>query len=331
MSDYCCSCKCLISGEQFTLLDGRALCADCREYIKTGYWCADIPRHEKVFSEPMPTPPSGLKRMIGFLKGADENTKYQIELAKYKQKLEQKKEEHRPVREFYHRICDYWPQEQPPDWKFRVIGAKRRAGNKCEECGNTSDNLHVHHKIPRSQGGNHSPLNLIVLCTRCHSKKKARGHKLILPPRTRDTDWESRAVNELKRTFGLLKSRQMGGGLLCYVCKKSIDQKGRHIELISPPKDCVRLFNPRGMIVRRSRKEYLCSNCHGTINKGDEYLTDKLAVREYYYGEEILGPVRICLRCCSQKPICLYCAKRHHFLTAKAIEKLFPGLISGGL
>lgn len=227
------------------------------------------------------------------------------------------------MREFYHRICDYWPQEQPPDWDFRVIGAKRRAGNKCEECGNTSDYLQVHHKIPRSQGGNNTPLNLIVLCTRCHSKKKAPGHRLILPPKTRDTDWEFRAVGELKGTsFVLLKSRHTGGGLVCYVCKNSIDRG--YIDLVSPPprKVGVRQLDLGGMMVRRSRKEYLCSNCDGTINKGDEYLTDKWAA---------LGPIRICLRCYSRKSVCLYCAKRHHFLTAKAIEKLFPGLISGGL
>lgn len=108
-----------------------------------------------------------MDKLRGVLKGTDANADYQEKLAKYKQRkqefysgLEQRIKEHNVRRKFFHGICDYWPKDQPPDWEFRVRGAKKRAGNKCEKCGQSSD-LHVHHKLPRSQGGNHKPENLI--------------------------------------------------------------------------------------------------------------------------------------------------------------------------
>lgn len=42
-----------------------------------------------------------------------------------------------------------------------------RDGWRCQYCG-TTQNLEVHHLVPRSQGGDDDAQNLITLCARCH-------------------------------------------------------------------------------------------------------------------------------------------------------------------
>ena len=42
-----------------------------------------------------------------------------------------------------------------------------RDGHRCRICGETDD-LHVHHILPRHCGGADSPVNLITLCADCH-------------------------------------------------------------------------------------------------------------------------------------------------------------------
>ena len=44
----------------------------------------------------------------------------------------------------------------------------RRDGWRCQSCGTTA-NLEVHHKQLRSHCGEDSELNLITLCTQCHT------------------------------------------------------------------------------------------------------------------------------------------------------------------
>ena len=44
----------------------------------------------------------------------------------------------------------------------------RRDSWRCQSCG-TMSNLEVHHKEFRSQAGDDSELNLITLCSTCHS------------------------------------------------------------------------------------------------------------------------------------------------------------------
>lgn len=44
---------------------------------------------------------------------------------------------------------------------------KQRDGWECYICGKTT-NLHVHHIIPRIEGGEHTPDNLVTLCGGCH-------------------------------------------------------------------------------------------------------------------------------------------------------------------
>lgn len=45
-----------------------------------------------------------------------------------------------------------------------------RADRHCEYCGDEIDHPEVHHITPRSEGGQNTPRNLIVLCPNCHRK-----------------------------------------------------------------------------------------------------------------------------------------------------------------
>jgi 5-methylcytosine-specific restriction endonuclease McrA len=47
--------------------------------------------------------------------------------------------------------------------------AMQRDGNRCVECGSTQD-LQVHHIVPRREGGSHELSNLITLCAACHER-----------------------------------------------------------------------------------------------------------------------------------------------------------------
>lgn len=54
------------------------------------------------------------------------------------------------------------------EWKRNRIAALKRAGYKCEECGNTDRCLEVHHTTPPWHGGTHELANLQVLCCSHH-------------------------------------------------------------------------------------------------------------------------------------------------------------------
>lgn len=55
----------------------------------------------------------------------------------------------------------------------------KRDNYTCVNCGRTGGELHVHHIIPRSEGGTNNLDNLVTLCERCHSVQDAKGHELI--------------------------------------------------------------------------------------------------------------------------------------------------------
>jgi len=68
-----------------------------------------------------------------------------------------------PARLSYTR--NYWLLGNIPlSVRERVL---ERDGHRCYICGRTK-NLHLHHIIPRSQGGPHTEDNLITLCSGCH-------------------------------------------------------------------------------------------------------------------------------------------------------------------
>ncbi len=73
-----------------------------------------------------------------------------------------------------------------------------RDGHRCQYCGRQAENLD--HVVPRSQGGEHSWLNVVAACHRCNSKKGGRtpseaGLTLVAKPRPPAADaWVAAAI-----------------------------------------------------------------------------------------------------------------------------------------
>ena len=60
-------------------------------------------------------------------------------------------------------------------WEEQRRSALQRDSYSCEDCGANDCRLHVHHKIPRSQGGSDHLENLISLCPDCHADRHNTG------------------------------------------------------------------------------------------------------------------------------------------------------------
>jgi 5-methylcytosine-specific restriction endonuclease McrA len=84
----------------------------------------------------------------------------------------------RNLREYY---AQRQTQKQVFDEEFLEVrtAVLKRDGYRCVNCGQTGTELHVHHIIPRSEGGTNDLSNLVTLCGKCHSIQDAKGHKLI--------------------------------------------------------------------------------------------------------------------------------------------------------
>jgi len=52
-----------------------------------------------------------------------------------------------------------------------------RDDGKCQECGVEEEIMHVHHVIPRREGGPDAPENLVTLCQSCHGIIEAEYRK----------------------------------------------------------------------------------------------------------------------------------------------------------
>jgi hypothetical protein len=324
MATCCAACNKIFNENPFRLLDNRLLCPPCYKVIKSGKWCANP---EFSFLESPPEPPTLLKKMVGKLSGSNPQEDYEIRLEKYSRRKKEYISAKKLEREFYHEICTYWPQSQPPDWWYRVNGARKRAENKCQECGESSDTLHVHHKILRSQGGNHDISNLIVLCTRCHSNKEGEGHKMILPPRSQHPDKEAKASSELAKRLGIWRRQKANSNFSCFICNESIKKGNKYYEKLSPiikkEWEGVRSITPNRarkeklFIIKRARKDNPCNVCNRIISRGEDYINIKYVyeivnyianLRNFRYGKI---PVRICLDCCLSKGVCMHCRKRY--------------------
>ena len=80
----------------------------------------------------------------------------------------------------------------PSDWDQRRRRVYERDGWTCQHCGNQGGDrgeheLHAHHVVPKSRGGNHELSNLITLCGACHNA----AHDHYIPhetPSARDGD-----------------------------------------------------------------------------------------------------------------------------------------------
>ncbi len=75
------------------------------------------------------------------------------------------------------KVFNNWPG-YPPFWDYLRKVVLRRDGNHCQVsgCPSRSDYLHIHHKIPVSQGGEHVPNNLVTLCEFHHALEPDIGH-----------------------------------------------------------------------------------------------------------------------------------------------------------
>lgn len=55
-----------------------------------------------------------------------------------------------------------------PGWTTAKRKALQRDNHHCQKCQQAQGELHVHHIIPRDQGGSDELENLITLCASCH-------------------------------------------------------------------------------------------------------------------------------------------------------------------
>jgi 5-methylcytosine-specific restriction endonuclease McrA len=90
---------------------------------------------------------------------------------------------------------------------------QQRDGRRCRRCGITARrNLHVHHVIYRSEGGNHEETNLITLCFGCHdrihSSKRYFQPILLEVLRLHYQDKRFLTVTDVEREF--LRTRTYG-------------------------------------------------------------------------------------------------------------------------
>jgi ssDNA-binding Zn-finger/Zn-ribbon topoisomerase 1 len=77
------------------------------------------------------------------------------------------------------KVFNNWPG-YPPFWGYLREVVLRRDGNRCQVSGCPSRvELHIHHKTPISQGGEHVPTNLVSLCSFHHALEPDEGHERI--------------------------------------------------------------------------------------------------------------------------------------------------------
>jgi 5-methylcytosine-specific restriction endonuclease McrA len=63
-------------------------------------------------------------------------------------------------------------------WRRARQAALYRDGRRCGRCGSPAtpfDPLHVHHVVPRSEGGTDTLGNLVTLCALCHPQVERKG------------------------------------------------------------------------------------------------------------------------------------------------------------
>ncbi len=84
---------------------------------------------------------------------------------------------------------DIFVGSYPPDWDVRREFVLKRDSHRCRLCGSTK-NLQVHHVWPVSYSSNHTPQNLITLCSECHMKQEYWRHKyLVMESRKANTKY----------------------------------------------------------------------------------------------------------------------------------------------
>lgn len=77
------------------------------------------------------------------------------------------------------KVFNHWPG-YPPFWKYLRSIVLDRDANRCQVTGCPSRlDLHIHHMIPVSEGGAHTPSNLVTLCDFHHALEPEKGHERI--------------------------------------------------------------------------------------------------------------------------------------------------------
>lgn len=77
------------------------------------------------------------------------------------------------------KVFNNWPG-YPPFWGYLRDVVLTNDGNRCQVSGCPSRvELHIHHKIPVSQGGEHVPVNLVTLCAFHHALEPDEGHERV--------------------------------------------------------------------------------------------------------------------------------------------------------
>jgi len=85
--------------------------------------------------------------------------------------------------------------------------------DKCKICLKTTDNIEIHHIIPKSRGGSDDDRNLIRLCTKCHglahnvSFSDNRGKGLINEGVTRIKEQDKIALEWLHDNQNLVEEK----------------------------------------------------------------------------------------------------------------------------
>lgn len=95
--------------------------------------------------------------------------------------------------------------------EFKLTMATRRLitneVGKCENCGDKKS-LEVHHIKKQSEGGGHTPSNLIVLCHDCHKNKAHRGSLSATEQRRKIKNRSQRLQKGIKVILDKAKNRQ---------------------------------------------------------------------------------------------------------------------------
>jgi len=115
-------------------------------------------------------------------------------------------------------VFNHWPG-YPPFWQYLRQLTLSKDRDRCQVSGCPSRlSLHVHHINPVSQGGAHSPENLVTLCEFHHALEPDRGHERI---------WGSIKTAFFTMVRAHFRSSQTGGG------KHPVRAHLRRLQLVS--------------------------------------------------------------------------------------------------
>lgn len=75
--------------------------------------------------------------------------------------------EQQPYKEFLGCVS---MRDYPDDWQQKRGAVMQRDDGKCQGCGTSTGEFHIHHICPLGAGGSNAMSNLITLCDECHGR-----------------------------------------------------------------------------------------------------------------------------------------------------------------